>query len=377
MSQELLNDNTDSADREEPESTEVEEAADRIGETYYPVEFSISSYGADYTVDEVFSRIKQGRILIPNFRAGDVWNRYRASRFIELLLIGLPIPSVTFLMEPDSGKLLVVDGRRRLRTLEYFRDERFPPRDTPFALVGVQERYQGKTYRTLHELDRMRLDESLLHAIVVAQESSDAGKPPGLAASTAYHIFERLDAGGGPLHPQEIRSCVFHGPFIDMLETLNDDPSWRALFGPSSERLRDRELILRFLALRWDAAAYRKPMKEFLNRFTAVRRNAAPPLREEFSRAFRAAVATVRTMLGTHAFRVADTTNAALYDAVMIGVSERLDRGPITDAGELKAAYETLRRDAGFAAAMASGTTDESQVARRLEAAVRHFGSVP
>ena len=135
---------------------EVEEVTE-LDEDYYPVEYSISSYGADYPVDGPVKRIDSGSIYIPKFQRGYVWNEYRASRFIESLLLGLPVPAIFLSKEKDTGKLLVIDGQQRLRTLQFFYNGVFTPTDRSFRLKGVQKRFKGMTYSTLKENDRLRL----------------------------------------------------------------------------------------------------------------------------------------------------------------------------------------------------------------------------
>ncbi|QGJ68652.1 DUF262 domain-containing protein [Planctomycetales bacterium 10988] len=359
-----------------PDTLEVEEAADPVGEEYYPVEYAISSYGADYPVDGLVKRINAGSIYIPMFQRSFVWNVYRASRFIESLLLGLPVPAVFLSRELDSNKMLVIDGQQRLRTLQYFYNGVFEPTDRAFRLLGVHERFVGKTYDTLSEDDRLRLDDSIIHAIIVKQESPDDGEDAA-SPSSAYHIFERLNTGGVLLQPQEIRSCIYHGPLVELLETLNTDENWRALFGNISTRMRDRELILRFLALYRLSDQYSKPMKEFLNRFAARYRTLDATTAQDYSDLFGSTVSLIRSAVGDRAFKTKSAINAALYDAVMVGVARRLESGPVSDGPGLKTRYETLLKDEEFIHAISSGTTDESNVKVRLSKATEVFRDVP
>ncbi len=139
-----------------PDQLEVEEAVDPLVEEYYPVEYSISSYGADYPVDGLVKRINNRSIYIPKFQRSYVWNIYRASRFIESLLLGLPVPAIFLYKETDSNRLLVIDGQQRLRTLQYFYNGSFEPTERTFKLPkGVQNRFQGATYKTLKEDERL------------------------------------------------------------------------------------------------------------------------------------------------------------------------------------------------------------------------------
>src|SRR3989304_6490807 len=84
-----------------------------------PFKYSITSYGADFDVDGLVKRIDRDDIFVPPFQRGYVWNINQASRFIESLLLGLPVPGI-FLSKDDDRKLLVIDGQQRLVTLARF-----------------------------------------------------------------------------------------------------------------------------------------------------------------------------------------------------------------------------------------------------------------
>jgi hypothetical protein len=349
---------------------DVVEQADPETEEYYPVEYSISSYGADYPVDGLVKRINDGAIFIPTFQRGYVWNIYRASRFIESLLLGLPVPAIFLSKDEKTQKLLVIDGQQRLRTLQYFYNGVFEPTGTAFRLRQVQSRYESQTYKTLREEDRLRLDDSILHAIIVKQEKPDEDQ------SSVYHIFERLNTGGVFLQPQEIRSCVYHGAFSQLLADLNSNSHWRAVFGGISTRMRDQELILRFFALYYNSDEYTKPMKEFLNRFMKRYRDIARAKAVEFQQIFEATARTIHQTLGPRAFKPTKAVNAALCDSVMVGIARRLSTGPINASDQLKAAYDELKSNTEFKSAIESATTDESSVRSRLRMATDIFSAV-
>jgi len=80
--------------------------------------FAISSYGADYTVDSLVKRMKGGAFKIPQFQRRFVWTLKHSSKFIESLLMGLPVPGIFLYKEADTNEHLVIDGQQRLRSLE-------------------------------------------------------------------------------------------------------------------------------------------------------------------------------------------------------------------------------------------------------------------
>jgi uncharacterized protein with ParB-like and HNH nuclease domain len=229
------------------------------GEASSPAIYGISSYGADYTVDLLVKRMRSEAYVVPPFQRSYVWPLRKASRFIESLLLGLPVPGIFLYKESGTGNHLIVDGQQRLKTLQFFYDGHFGERK--FRLKDVQDRWLEKTIDDLSAVDRQQLDDAIIHTIIFSQES------PPENNSSIYHVFERLNTGATPLTPQEIRHCINHGDFTNLLEELNDNLEWREIYGNKNRRLKDRELILRFLALYYDNSKYERPMSEFLNGF--------------------------------------------------------------------------------------------------------------
>jgi hypothetical protein len=337
-----------------------------------PHRYAISSYGADYPVDGLVKRLREGSIYVPSFQRGFVWDIKDASRFVESLLLGLPVPSIFLSKESDSGKLLVVDGQQRLSSLNYFYDGVWLPTQAVFALRGVDKSFEGKTYRTLRDEDRRRLDDAILHATVFKQDE------PTDDESGVYQVFERLNSGGKKLTPHEIRSAVFHsGPMRELLQELNSDRQWREIYGPEDPRMRDQELILRFLAFYYDSKNYKSPLVFFLNRFMKEHKDLQPDLAAEMRERFAGAINEIFIAIGRPAFRPSRALNAAVFDSVMVGVAKRLERHPGIDQQELARAYGELLKNPKFLEACGRGTAGEERVKERLLLANAAFSDVP
>lgn len=373
------------AEAQEPES--VEDETEQDSEDFIPL-YSMLSYGADLDIAGVVGRLERADIEVPTFQRDFVWTFRQAARFIESLLLGLPVPGVFFWTDPETQRLVVVDGQQRLKTLQYFyrgvirgREFKLPQRTSPYQTVHPA--FQGKTYRTLEEEQRRRLDNTILHATIVQQERPEEDD------SSIFYLFERLNTEGTPLQPQEIRSAVYRGNISSLLSDLNQHDIWRDIYGAPSPRMKDRELILRFFALSEavfieDAKkgdlptnAYARPMKEFLNRFMSRNRQLSPERMMELSDHFTRSIQSVFSALGNRAFRPAKTLNAAVFDAIMIGVNRRLDRGPITDFQRLRETYEELLASPDFRLAYTRATADADSVNRRLTLATQAFAAVP
>jgi hypothetical protein len=352
------------------ESPEVE-IVDNQGvedEAEFPF-YTITSYGADYPVDGLVKRIADGAIVIPNFQRGYVWSINQASRFIESLLLGLPVPGIFFSREKDTQRLLVIDGQQRLRTLSYFYDGVFVPTDKGFSLKKVQKAFASATYKTLADEDRRRLDDSILHATIVHQEV------PTEDDSSIYQIFERLNTGGVRLSPQEIRTCIYHGQLADLLRTLNVVAPWRDVYGPVSRRMRDQEMILRFLAL-YFGGQYHQYMAEFVNEYMGSNRELTKQSAKEITDAFAPTVSAVHEALGKSAFRPKGPFNAAVFDSVMVGVARRLSHGNLADVQQVRQRYEDLVTVPAFVMATETGTAHQDSVDRRLALATEAFAGL-
>lgn len=362
------------ADDLEPPDMVVEEDVEDLNEAkeVIPYDFEITAYGADYDVEGLVKRLDRRDIIVPTFdpeieetesgivgfQRRFVWRKPQCDRFIESLLLGLPVPGI-FLVKEPSGVLLVLDGQQRLRTLQAFYRGLIGGKE--FKLETVQDRFKGTSYSGLGDEDKRRLNDAIIHATVVRQDS------PSDDQESVYLIFERLNTGGTNLQPQEIRSALYNGPFARVLRSLNETPDWRAVYGKRSDRLKDHELILRFCALRHYGQAYRRPMKVFLNRYMATNRRLEQQSEETLTTSFRTSISVLREAKGDRVFRIRAALNAAVFDATMIGVASRVDAtGPIRDTEGLARRYDALLLDEGFRQAVERATADEESVRTRL-----------
>lgn len=340
-----------------------------------PARYEIVTYPADYTLEGIVSKYRKGQITIPGFQRKFVWTLPQASKLIESFLLGLPVPAVFLYADPDDASLQVIDGQQRLLSIVYFFDGYFGPQErgrrTVFSLTGLNESspYSGLTYEQLAQADEgstNRLNDSVLRAFIVKQLDPKDN-------TSIFHIFERLNTGGTQLVSQEIRNCVYHGAFNSLLNELNRHPSWRKLYGkaPEDKRQRDRELILRFLALLHDQSHYEKPMKDFLSRFMSRYRRADDATLDAFAQAFRETSDRILAVLGPKPFHVRAGLNAAVFDSVACAFASALDRVP----PDISDRYGALVEDPAFSPLTASSTTDKENVAERLRLArERLFG---
>ena len=328
--------------------------------------YSITSYGADYPVDSLINRLRDQKIKIPAFQRGYVWSEKQASRFIESLLLGLPVPGIFLSRDLDSPDLLVIDGQQRLKSLLFFYQGFI--NDKVFRLKEVQKNFEGKTYQELDVQDRQRLDDSIIHATIVKQDE------PSQDNSSIYLIFERLNSGGVQLQPQEIRSAIYSGSFADLIQSLNNLTAWRNIYGNRSVRLKDQEFILRFFAMYFYRNNYKKPLKGFLNDYMAKNRDLQLNNAEELTNIFKNTVGFINKTLGKKAFRPFRAINASIFDSVMIGVAETYTKNTkFPDRKAFLLAYDELLKDEAYLQSTTDGTSDEPVVEKRMRLAINAF----
>jgi uncharacterized protein with ParB-like and HNH nuclease domain len=231
--------------------------------------FKISSWGADLSFRELIQRYEDNELVKPELQRKYVWDKTEASRFIDSLLLGLPVPS-TFLAKTPNEKLLIIDGYQRIMTVYDYVRGIFAGDNKVFKLSRsekINSKWRGKAFSELTDTEQRKVRNTTIHAIIFLQQH-----PTGDDTSL-YQVFERINTSGRTLLPQEIRNCVYQGSFNTLLFELNKLPNWRTLFGSAEEdqRMRDIEFILRFFALNspeFEALTQENiSLKKFLNQF--------------------------------------------------------------------------------------------------------------
>jgi hypothetical protein len=356
-----------------------------------PSKFRITSYGADLSVFDLRRRLGN-EILIPApFQRKFVWNQRQASRFIESILLGLPVPGI-FIYLKDK-KQLIVDGQQRLITLDRFlsgiwetKTRKQGGKDVqvtiPFELLDVDPVWEGRVFKKLEKQekddgrpelekdDRDEIENYLIHATIFRQDH------PAVKDRSIYEVFERINTGGLRLSSQEIRACVSHGRFVLGLTEIAESESWSRIYGKRSPRLKDEELILRFFALYQSDDRYKRPMRVFLDDYLEENKDIDQKQFEALSTLLIDTLDIFHASLGDRAFRPEKALNAAVFDAMTVGCARRLQKGKITDTNGLAAAYQTLLGDETFKRVYQRATADEESVKSRIKLASDAFSGL-
>lgn len=364
---------------------------------YQIEEYDLVSSPNDFNINTIFDFIDSGAVRIPAFQRNYVWDIKRASKLIESIIMGLPVPQV-FLYEEDRNSFLVIDGQQRLMSIYYFVKQRFPRRDKrlelrrlfeseggiadrilyddhyfsnfdlalPTLTSGQRNKYSGLNFSTLGDYKRSFELRTIRNVIVKQTYPRDDD-------SSIHEIFNRLNTGGVNLSSQEIRSSLYHSKFYDMLFRINSHPKWRSVLGiPDPElRMKDVEILLRSFAMLIDRSNYRSSLARFLDSFSKRAKSYPNDHVLYFEQLFESFLEAA-ALLPPDAFHGESGKFAiSIFESVFAAVcseplqSRKLVVGPIDPS-----AVERLKSDAEFQRASRSQTTHKGNVEARLSRAL-------
>jgi len=276
----------------------------------------------EFTVELITAKYLEGLekddndIFIPEYQRNFVWDKSRQAKFIESVLLGLPIPYI-FTADTD-GRLEVVDGSQRLRTLVAFLHDQLTLRD-----LEILTELNGFKYSDLTRSRQRKLLNSTIRMISLTDKSDD---------DVRFMMFERINTGSEILKDMEKRKGIFGGKFIDF---VYDECSAHKLFVKNTrftERLAKRgepqELIIRFFAYSDNYQNVKTGVNDFLNEYVKKKNKDLDKDRlfAEFDRMLRF-VDKHMPLSFTRGER-SNKTPRVRFDAIAVGVNLALRENP-------------------------------------------------
>ncbi|WP_258036989.1 MULTISPECIES: DUF262 domain-containing protein [unclassified Streptomyces] len=325
------------------------------------------------TVDLLLSRLREGMLdLAPDFqRRAGIWKDVHQSRLIESLLLRIPISSFHMAQDAEDN-WAVVDGIQRLTAIARFMEPKavgLPP----LRLQGLDylTDYHGMAYQDLAGRLKIRLRETQLVVHIIQQDTPEEVK---------FNVFARINTGGLPLKPQEIRHAMIGGPARDLLADLAEDASFLSATGSSiaNERMADREMVLRFLAFRLHEPTEhtKHDLDQFLVDAMHELNRLAATERERLAAEFSAAMRTAEELFGDQAFRkwrgakAKSPINKALFETVSVNLAELAPakrEALVASRDEVHQKFFELMKDWDFDRAISVATGDPKKVRTRFE----------
>lgn len=341
--------------------------------------YNINSWGADLSFREIITMYEDEELLKPELQRKYVWSKNEASRFIDSILLGLPVPSI-FLAKEKDETMLIIDGFQRIMTVNDFVKGIFSGDGKSFKLSNtdnINKKWRGKTFAELDPEEKRRIRNTTIHAIIFEQKypRNDTGM---------FQIFERINTGGRTLKPQEIRNCVYQGKCNDLLFELNKNTAWRKILGTEFEdsRMADLELILRFFAIsdlhiREERELKQINLSKYLNQYMGDKTNTTDDDIEKMHDNFTNMIEKTYELFGINAFKnmkkgsdnFANKVNPAIYDAVAIATSYAMKDHVISNYIDYLEKYKKLLQNEEFCFASSNRTTNVDNIRKRIELA--------
>ncbi|MCI8283771.1 MAG: DUF262 domain-containing protein [Firmicutes bacterium] len=229
----------------------------------------IRTKSLDVSFNELYDMYKNGELTIaPDYQRLFRWEEEKQSRFIESLILEMPVPPI-FVIETDNGVYELIDGLQRISSYLHFRGEPLGETQQNDFLVlngcDIVDDLNGLTFDKLPKALQIKIKRSFVRMEVIKKESE---------TSLKYHMFKRLNTGGELLSAQEIRNCTIRllgSNGIDFLEECSKNDDFISVINGVSEEKRnaryDQELILRFFAIKNNIDNYKYPVTEYLTRY--------------------------------------------------------------------------------------------------------------
>lgn len=362
------------------------------------VEYDITTSPRDLTPANIVDMIDSGIIEIPLFQRNYVWDIKKASKLVESLILGLPVPELFFYTEGDDNNTYkIIDGQQRFLSIYFFVKGRFPKSTSSRFMIreGINEgtaleellpdnkifkdftlelnsdstnpsKYHGKKFLTLDKDTQIKFRlRRFLRTVVVRQNKPDDN------SSSMFEIFNRLNTGGTPLNAQEIRASLYYCDFYKMLVRINNQDNWRELLGKPTQDLHsnDIELILRSIALLHENETYAPKMVKFLNDFSQKTKKFNNEYIDYIELLFNSFIEACSTLEDKAFFRNSRFSKT-LFESVFVAAATPnfADQKIITSKID-PTSFEYLKNDEEFVSYLQSGSSSRDNIKGRIKRA--------
>ena len=256
---------------------EVEEAKEPLEEAIPPSD--IVAFNESRSCADLFRLyVKKQLDITPDFQRTIVWNNRDQTIFVDSLIKQLPIPSLCISLDARSQNRVVIDGLQRMATIIKFLDyenhdwKLSPCEDIDKRISGKFVSQIAEEYPELYSsVENLSLPITVLRCDYSKRSHMDY----------LFQIFRRLNSGGRKLLNQEIRNCVYHGPFNDFLREVVRSNEWLSAMRVShnaieNARYGNEERALRFFAMYDNWERYSGNLARFLNQYMSINKEDSP-----------------------------------------------------------------------------------------------------
>ena len=271
----------------------------------------------DYSIDFLVQQYRENEFYIPDeYQRQYIWENANKNRFIESILLGLPIPFM-FFSDTDDGRCEIIDGAQRTQTLEEFMSD-----ELVLSNLKKLTKLNGFTYTDLPEYFKRKFNKTTMRIIVLSDETT---------IEIRQEIFNRINTTGIRANPSEIRRGSYAGPFMDFLKECTKNPVFIKVCPvseTSKKRYDDLELVLRFFAFLNNYKNFNHRVDEFLDKYVENIQNNFD--RDLFKTEFDNMLAFVERYFenGFRKTKTSKSTPRVRFEAIAVGVGLALRERP-------------------------------------------------
>ncbi|MEH6353105.1 DUF262 domain-containing protein [Pseudomonas sp. 3JA] len=264
----------------------------------------------EYVVEVIVKRFNEGKLFVPDYQRNFVWQISRRCKFIESVLMGLPIPFM-FGVQCSDGRVEILDGAQRIQTLKQFCDNELKLKN-----LERLDLLDGHSLKDLPAAQQNKFLDRTMRMVVL---------PETLSQSVRLDMFERINTGSEDLKDSEIRRGAYSGRFFEFVEKCANDALFNALC-PMSEKSKSRrereELVLRFFAYSDKYQSFKHSVKDFLNEYL-VEMNQNDFSEDHYRDQFNAMLSYVKSNFESGFAKTpgAKSTPRVRFEAISIGVN--------------------------------------------------------
>lgn len=302
----------------------INQAEKQIAEQQKKIDF----YLTEYSLELLASKMEREEFVVPDYQREFTWEPERKTRFIESLIMGLPIPFL-FFWEQEDGKLEIVDGSQRLRTIQ-----EFILGDLELGGMEQLSLLSGFRFTDLSESRQRKIKNRSIRGIVLNEHADEQSR---------FDLFDRINTGSKNANTAEIRRGVLGGPFMNMVISLAKSELFNSLAPVTKKAEKERgseELVTRFFAYGDGLDGYKDQVAPFL--FTYVKKMNSefaqnPEVEMEYRDRFNNTMEFVKRTF-QDGFRRASkgrTTPRARFEAIAIGSYLALADQPKLDSQDV------------------------------------------
>lgn len=270
----------------------------------YPIEVIVSKYDDDEPIT--------GDWFIPNYQREYIWIEKLRSRFIESVLLNIPIPFM-FLAESEDGRLEIVDGSQRIRTLFMFINDRLRLSD-----LTVLTELNTFLFSDLTEAEQRKFKQRGLRIIKLSDKAD---------SKIRQDIFNRVNTNSEKLREAEIRRGSFIGPFYEFIQHCSTNKKFLQLSpfsAPRTKRREPEEYLLRYFTYKERYQSFKHEVQTFLDKYVIqMNKSFSQKQRAAEEKEFLAMLAFAEKYLpyGFKRFSSANTSARVRFEALSVGIT--------------------------------------------------------